>query len=135
MGATVLQCKQCNRLFQSFGAVYCPECTQRLEEKFELVKKYIYDNPHANVVTISQDTEVPVRDILYFLKEGRLSIEKGDGLLLCENCGRSISTGRFCDRCKNMFEKELSAVCVKPEAKKERTSEGLGKMHINLRRR
>lgn len=132
MGVTILQCKQCKRLFQSFGSSFCPDCVQKLEENFELVRKYIYDNPHANVVEISQETDVPERDILYFLKEGRLSIAEGDGMLLCENCGRSIITGRYCDHCKKIFEKELSAVYVGPEKKKQDRASGLGKMHIDL---
>ncbi len=135
MGVSISQCKECKRLYQSFGSSYCPDCAQKLEDNFELVRKYIYDNPNANVVETSQETGVSERDILYFLKEGRLSLAEGDGLLLCENCGRSVNTGRYCEQCKRIFEKELSAVYVDPANKKQNRASGLGKMHIDFKDR
>ena len=42
----VKNCKNCGRLFNYIGGAYkslCPACIDRLEEKFQEVKKYIYE--------------------------------------------------------------------------------------------
>jgi len=142
MTGKVFQCKKCRRLFQSLGtSPYCPKCVEDLEMNFELVKNYIYDHPQANVIEISEETGVPEKDIFYFLKEGRLSISEDNGMLNCESCGCSISTGRYCETCQKQLERELSASIseaiekVKKPSSNEKRQAGLGRMHINLRDR
>ncbi len=130
--ATVSQCKKCARLYQSFGnAPYCPTCMDDLEKSFDLVKEYIYEHPLANVVEISRETGVPEKEIFYFLKEGRLSVSENNGMLLCESCGRSIITGKYCESCKKQLERELSSTIASAMQKKS-SSHGLGKMHVNV---
>ena len=141
MAEKILQCKKCSRLYQPLGtSPYCPVCMEELETNFELVKNYIYENPNANVVEISKETEVSEKDILYFLKEGRLSVAENNGMLQCEKCGCSIGTGRYCEDCKTKLERALSASVneaiakVKQPARKGKES-SLGKMHIDYRDR
>ncbi len=132
MGVAISQCKKCARLYQSMSnAPYCPTCMEELENNFDLVKEYIYEHPMANAVEISQETGVPEKDIFYFLKEGRLSITDGNGMLLCESCGRSIMTGRYCESCKKQLERELSSSLSDAMQKKSHPT-GLGKMHVNV---
>lgn len=140
MAGKVVQCKKCARLYQSLGASpYCPKCVEDLEQSFELVKNYIYDHPQANAVEISEETGVPEKDIFYFLKEGRLSVSEGNAILRCEQCGRSITTGRYCDACKSSLERELSAsindAIQKVKQPTGQNKKQTGKMHINLRNR
>ncbi len=143
MGGKVVQCKKCARLFQSLSSSpYCPYCVEELEKNFDMVKNYIYDHPHANVMEISTETSVPEKDVFYFLKEGRLSISENNGMLRCENCGCSIATGRFCEACQKQLERELSASVseaiekVKPPSGQKGKRQGaLGRMHIDIRNR
>ena len=142
MTGKIIQCKKCSRIFQFLGTLpYCPNCVEELESNFVLVKDYIYDHQHANVVEISKETGVPEKDIFYFLKEGRLSVSEENGMLFCEDCGCSISTGRFCESCKKKLEREFGALVneaaqrVKQPSQKSGQSSGIGKMHINLRDR
>lgn len=132
MGSEVRQCKLCGKLFYTFGADNCPECTEKKEKEFEKVRDYIYEHPKANVVEISQETGVSEKMILGYLKEGRLTIEENSGLLLCEECGRSISTGRYCAGCSRRLEHELRSAYVEPSEKSREGSSGLGKMHIDF---
>jgi hypothetical protein len=104
---------------------------EELDESFELVKEYIYNHPLANAVEITQETGVSEKDIFYFLKEGRLSVSENNGMLLCESCGRSIITGRYCEPCKKHLERELSASMGEAMEKKSHPT-GLGKMHVNI---
>ena len=99
MSISVKQCKRCNRIFQSYGASYCPECAAEMEEEFDKVRHYLYEHSNANVFEIVKETGVSERAVLSFLKEGRLSIGDNNGFLKCENCGAPIDSGRYCAKC------------------------------------
>jgi len=102
-------CKKCGRMFSSRnGQLFCSKCKTNDEEDFNIVREYIYDNPDSTVKDVHEGTEVPEETILKFLRQGRLVL-KGEGVgLECERCGKSINTGRFCDKCaqelKNGFQ-------------------------------
>ena len=129
----VKQCKQCGRLFESFGAHICPRCTEDLEESYNKVKDYVYDHPDANVFDVSKETGVPEKTVLEFLREGRLSMSTAD--LECEECGKPITTGKLCSECKNKLENVLMSAYKPP--KKEDSDNGKsspsGRMHIDYR--
>lgn len=135
MTVKVLQCKKCSKLYQPLSdAPYCPVCMEKLDEDFELVKEYIYNHPMANVVEISEETGVSEKDVFYFLKEGRLSLSEDNGMLLCESCGRSITTGRYCEECRKRMERELNSL-ISQSMEKKRQPSGLGRMHLNIKDR
>ena len=136
MGSNVRQCRQCGKLFQSFGAGICPECAEELDRSFRVVKDYLYDHPDANVFEITKETGVAEKMVLSFLKEGRLSINTGENMLQCEKCGKPISEGRFCNECRSMLENALSSA-FKPEPEKRdetRKSGSSGRMHVSHNR-
>lgn len=134
MSSNVKQCRQCGKLFQSLGSGMCPDCVEEVDRCFKVVKNYLYDHPDANVFEIARDTGVGEKMVLSFLKEGRLSINATEGILLCEKCGIPISAGRFCSKCQNMLASALSSA-YKPES--EKREEGRiptsGRMHVNYR--
>ena len=123
MSAKVLLCKECGRLFQSMGASYCPECVDNLDKAFITVKEYIYENENATLVDIVDNTGVPEKHVLYFLKEGRLNIDNTDEALNCEDCGRPIPNGRYCSNCREKLANAFSSVSavaktpIKPDVK------------------
>ncbi|MCT4611962.1 MAG: MerR family transcriptional regulator [Clostridia bacterium] len=93
-------CKMCGKMYEYNGKPICPDCERQDEEDFEKVKDYLDDNPSTTVQEISDETEVSIRRITRYLKEGRLEfIQGGSPLLTCEKCGAAISTGRFCQNC------------------------------------
>ena len=58
-------CRMCGKLFNYIGRTtpFCPKCMKEIEEKFDLCKKYIKENPGANVHTVSEQTGVSVKMI------------------------------------------------------------------------
>lgn len=133
MGVKIQECKYCKKLFQSFGSNICPACVEEMEENFETVKEYIYNNPGENVVQISEGTGVPEKMVLYYLREGRLAIEGADSSLTCEKCRKPISCGRFCRECQVILEgKLLKSYSESRQKLAEEAKEALlGKMHFN----
>ena len=63
---------------------------------FIKVRDYIYQHPDASIKEISEKTEVDEKIILDFLKEERLSLRTADGLLRCQQCGKPIEKGSYC---------------------------------------
>jgi flagellar operon protein (TIGR03826 family) len=133
MGSKVRQCRQCGKLFQSLGSAICPECAEETDRCFKVVKNYLYDRPDANVFEISNETGVPEKMVLGFLKEGRLSVNASEDLLLCEKCGIPVSAGRFCSKCQSILESALNGACKHEQVKPQETriSRSSGKMHVD----
>jgi len=101
----IIQCSFCKKPFQSFGNKICGNCLEKIDKDFMTVRDYIYENKHADMDQVSEETGVPKQIILHLLKEGRLIVDDpenhGGGLLLCEVCKKPISTGRMCKDCKS----------------------------------
>ena len=87
----VMNCRSCGRLFNVLcNEKICPECRKKLEDKFQEVKKYLEENPHS------------VKQIRQWVREERLILsDASEAGITCENCGRMIRSGRYCDECKN----------------------------------
>ena len=113
----VRNCRKCGNLFNYVsGPPICMACREKLEEKFQEVKKYIQDNGHAGIQQVAEACDVSTNQIHQWLREVRLELSAESGVTLsCENCGAAILSGRFCGKCKNSMANELGASIKKPE--------------------
>ncbi|SDJ90994.1 TIGR03826 family flagellar region protein [Natronincola ferrireducens] len=104
-------CTKCGRAFAYTGSDLCSRCDNTDEEDFKKVKDYLYDHPGANILEVSEATEVSEKKILKFLRENRIEIREADNLLLgCERCAAPIRSGKFCDKCAAQLKKEFSSI-------------------------
>ncbi len=115
----VRQCKTCNRLFQYMGKPYCPECMDEMDRMFIKVRDYLYDHPDADIPEISKKTEVKEKVILDFLKDERLSLQNASGMLICEQCGKPIESGKMCREWKEHLSRAFARMVETPKQKKE----------------
>lgn len=121
----VRNCKRCGKIYNYDGFRICPTCRRDDEQDFQKVKQYIYENPGANISEVSERTEVAPEKIIEFLRQDRLQIVEGGNLILeCESCGVSITSGRFCDKCKNDMAKEFGGAIKPREIKKQEKESG-----------
>lgn len=125
----VMNCKGCGRLFNQFSnEKICPECTKKLEDKFQEVKKYLNEHPSASMEEVSKENDVTTKQIKQWVREERLVFAEGslDGIE-CEQCGVLIRTGRYCDSCKASITNNLMSAIDRPKVeapkKKERDKE------------
>lgn len=110
MSMDLRNCQKCNRVFAYTGSELCSRCASSDEEDFKKVKDYLYDNPGATIVEVSEETGVEEKQILRYLRESRIEIREADNLLLdCERCGAPIQTGRFCNSCVVDMQREFTA--------------------------
>lgn len=121
----VRNCKKCGKLFNYVtGVPVCPACKDALEKKFQEVKKYVQDNKGVTIHDVVENCEVDSQQVRQWVREERLEFS-GDGAtgITCEKCGVTITTGRFCQKCKNEMTANLSTALPKkpkePSVKKD----------------
>lgn len=116
----VRNCRKCGRVFNYVsGPPICIACREALEEKFQEVKAYIWDHSRASIPEVAAACDVTPNQIQQWLREERLELAEGSAISLsCENCGATIMTGRFCEKCKRDMAHELGSSIHKPEAPK-----------------
>lgn len=101
----VRNCRKCGRIFNYIGSPICPLCKEKDEDDFKKIKDYLYENPKASITQVSSELDISIEKIKRFLKDGRLEIadDEGNMILECENCGRSIKSGRYCAECERVL--------------------------------
>lgn len=112
----VRNCRKCGKLFNHImGAPICPACRERLEEKFQEVKKYIRENRTAGIKDVSEACEIEPGQIQQWIREERLEFTADSPVKIpCENCGEMIRSGKYCDKCKREMTNNLSSVMENP---------------------
>lgn len=113
----VKNCKKCRRLFNYIGGPsICPQCREELEKKFQDVKKYLFDNRGATIADVVKDCEVEESQIRQWVREERLEFSAGVDIgMTCETCGKPITSGRFCEKCKASMITNLQSAGRRPE--------------------
>lgn len=124
----VTNCKTCGRLFNRLSVEkVCPECRRKLEDKFQEVKEYLEDNPKCPLEELAMANDVTVKQIKQWVREERLVFSDDSPVgIECENCGKMIRCGKYCDACKNNLANILrKAYAVQPQTQEEgRTRDG-----------
>jgi flagellar operon protein (TIGR03826 family) len=120
----VRNCKDCGKLFNYLnGPALCPTCMKKLDDKFTVVKEYIYNHPGAGIQEVSEENEVSIPQIKQWIREERLAFAEDSMVgIECENCGTTIRTGRFCQSCKDKLANNLGNVyrtAESPQLKKD----------------
>lgn len=115
----IRNCRNCGRIFNYVsGPVICPACKESAEAKFQEVKDYIRENKGASINEVAEACEVDPGQIRQWLREDRLEVTPDSAITLsCDNCGASIRSGKFCEKCKNSMAKNLGSVLDKGKAK------------------
>lgn len=128
----VQNCRDCGRLFNYLGGPkLCPGCKSKLEDKFQQVRKYIYENKEASITEVSEENDVSVQQIKQWVREERLSFSKDSAVgVECENCGVMIHTGRFCEACKKHLAENLGAIYSKKEPEVEKKHKDSARMRF-----
>lgn len=117
----IRNCPQCGKVFAYIRRNLCPECMQKEEESFQVIRDYIRNHPGSTVLSVAENTGVKEDVILRFLREGRLesgTVLLAESSLRCEMCGSSISSGKLCEKCANKLRKGFAGE-IKQEQKEE----------------
>ncbi|WP_010278726.1 TIGR03826 family flagellar region protein [Paenibacillus senegalensis] len=104
-------CPQCGRLYVRNFKEVCPSCLQDIELQYEKCSKYLRENRKSNLQELHEATEVPYKQIIKFIKEGRISLYDMPNLSYpCEVCGKMIREQSMCDSCRNRLVKDIAQI-------------------------
>lgn len=138
----VRSCPRCKNLFQYIsGDPICQKCKDIEEDEFQLVRKFIRDNPKSTISETSKATNVSTKLIIKFIKQERLEISPESPMgVECERCGKTIKSGKFCKECSKELERGFvghKQIHKKPVGQVQQN--GATKMHFlnkdNIKRR
>ena len=73
----VRNCRGCGKLYNYIGGPYrnlCPNCIEKIEEKYLEVKEYIQDHHNATMTEVAEECDVSTRQIEQWIIDERLVI-------------------------------------------------------------
>lgn len=88
-------CKNCGRVV--LDGNLCPKCSTEHQVQLKVLKEYLTKNPRATLFDITADLDINTRMVLDLVKRGEVSLQRER---YCETCGKSISSGTFCEDCR-----------------------------------
>lgn len=107
-------CPRCGRLFAKAFRDLCPACLKEIEQEYERCVAYLREKRQSAMQELSEATEVSVRQITQFIREGRISVYQAPNLTYdCEICGNPIREGHMCEACRTRLIRDMN------EARKE----------------
>lgn len=137
----VVNCKICGHIFNdSFGKKICVKCSKLDDEKFLVVREFLYSNPNSKINEVIEgvfeesDIDVTAQELIGFVRAGRLILtsENSNIFITCESCGEKIKTGRLCENCRSQF---LKGAKVSEKSEKAKTRNKTGVMHSSKSRK
>lgn len=101
-------CPRCGRLFSKNFRDVCQNCHQELEHDYERCVNYLRENKGLTIQQLSDDTELSIRQITRWIREGRISLFNAPNMSYpCESCGILIRDGHMCDSCRNRLQRDV----------------------------
>lgn len=102
-------CPRCGRLYVKNIMELCQHCLKELEHQYEICVEYLRKNRGITIQELSDATEISIKEITRFIREGRISIANAPNMMLpCEVCGTLIRDGHMCDSCRGRLTKDLT---------------------------
>lgn len=120
-------CPRCGRLYVKNIMDLCQPCIKELEHEYEICVNYLREFRGTTIQELSDATEISIKEITRFIREGRISIANAPNMMYpCEVCGTLIRDGHMCDNCRNRLRKDLTSLTREITEKEppKKTSEG-----------
>lgn len=109
MGMNIDYCSRCQRIYPKNQHGVCANCLKEIENQYEACVKFLRENRASSLQELSDATEVPVRQIAKFIRDGRISIKNLPNMAYgCEVCGTDIREGHICDSCRSKLAKDVN---------------------------
>ncbi|TXK80971.1 flagellar protein [Paenibacillus sp. N3.4] len=104
----VANCPRCGKIFVKGFNDVCPNCVKDLEQQYEKCVKYLREHKGTTINDLSEATEVSIKQITKFIREGRISILHAPNMSYsCEVCGISIRENTICEPCRMKLVKDV----------------------------
>jgi flagellar operon protein (TIGR03826 family) len=111
-------CHRCGKLTYKTLQNICPRCREEIEEEYLRCARYLRQkqNRHATIHELSEATGVSEKQIIAFIREGRILTEQNPNLTYpCQLCQSPIQSGYLCQACANRIRKETEQAKTRDE--------------------
>jgi flagellar operon protein (TIGR03826 family) len=109
MGMNVANCPRCGKVYVKNHRDVCPACIKEIDLQLENCLKYLKQNRGTTIQDLSEATEVPVKQIAKFIREGRISIIGAPNMTYpCEVCFTPIRESNICESCRQRLAKDVT---------------------------
>ncbi|MGB3259868.1 flagellar protein [Paenisporosarcina sp.] len=115
-------CIRCGRLFLKDHSDSCLDCYLEIEHDFKCVAEFleIDQNRYATIEQVSEGTNVSVKQISEFLRDGLIFSEDYPNLGYgCSHCGKLIKRQLLCNECFVQFSTDVSRTLTKEKLLEE----------------
>ncbi|TVY09330.1 flagellar protein [Paenibacillus cremeus] len=107
MSINVANCDRCGKVYLKNIHGICTNCIKDIELQYEKCLKFLREARSCSIQELSDATEVSVKQITKFIREGRISIRNNPNMAYaCEACGASIRENILCEPCRSKLSKE-----------------------------
>ncbi|QHT63454.1 flagellar protein [Paenibacillus lycopersici] len=111
-------CPRCGKLFAKNFRDVCPACIKAIDQEYTLCSDYLRKNKGATITDLADATDVSIKQITKFIKEGRISLIGAPNLMYpCEMCGNLIREHNKCESCRAKLLQEVDKVRPNPPVK------------------
>ena len=109
---TIVNCKQCKRLFRQLTAKdMCPECSSEYHDQLSKVYQHVLRHERLSLEDIATQCKIPLSQVEAYFYDGKLGTASGHITSKCNRCGMDVlpiqRKGRFCIECANKVETEV----------------------------
>lgn len=115
----IARCPRCGNVFSKDKFSICPACKAQENEKIDLLKHFVDENPHATLEQLQRISELTEEEILGYIRDNRLIVESDALKVRCESCGTPIIQGRFCRECRDRLSKGFSSAAAPLKARRK----------------
>ena len=122
MWAQIENCRVCGRLFLKDHSDYCLDCYKEIEIEFNRVVEFLKNenNHDATIEEVSANTDVQIKRITYFIREGRIFADDFPNLGYgCAYCGKLIKKQVLCNNCFEQLSSDIDRTLKKDELEQE----------------
>lgn len=120
-------CENCGRMFSNSNEhTLCSKCRLEVVDHFKIVREYVYDHPGARVNDVVEGTGVTKKEVLKYLREGKLELKNKSSELSCQKCGKAIQSGKFCASCASELRNGFNDAIKKDNKKSEENNKPKG---------
>lgn len=136
MAMNILNCNRCGKIYVKNNIHdVCPACVKEIDKLYEQAAQYLRENRGATIQELSDATEIPFRQIVKFIREGRISIINMPNMSYpCESCGTPIRESHICVDCRKKLSKDYQNA-TEDEKRKEAHNQRDEGLSYNIKER
>jgi hypothetical protein len=114
---TISNCPRCGKIYEPVKNVpVCHECVEQENRDLKTLSEYLRKFPMASAIEVTERTNVPVAQIMRFVRAGALRLTEPPEQFKCRMCGDPVKKGTLCGDCREKVE-ELNRDAKKKKKK------------------